>query len=90
MPSVDDLVNLIQQVEAGKNDVLSKIQAASAASAAETAAEQAASTATADRDHAIATQAAKVQQVLAMVQTMYADPTSAPSSSGSPSSSPAT
>ncbi len=75
MPTMDELVGLIQETEAGRNDVIAKTQAADAASAGATAAAQQASAAAAERDRAVAAQAAKVEQVLAMVQTLYGDHT---------------
>jgi hypothetical protein len=71
MPTMDDLVKLIQETDAAKNDVIAKTQAADAASASATAAAQQATGTVAERDRAVAAQAAKVEQVLAMVQALY-------------------
>ncbi|MBI3836422.1 MAG: hypothetical protein HY288_00630 [Planctomycetia bacterium] len=71
MPTMDELVQLIRETEAGKNDVIAKTQAADAASASATAAAQQADSAAAEKDRAAAAQAAKVEQVLAMVQSLY-------------------
>lgn len=74
MPTMDDLIKLVQQAEAGKNDVVVKNQAVDAANAAAAAAAQAVGSAVAERDRVAATQAANVEQVLAMVRTLYSEP----------------
>lgn len=71
MPTMDELIALIQQAEAVKNDVTAKSQAVVEADAAAAAAAQTVASAVEERDRASAAQAAKVGQVLDMVRTLY-------------------
>jgi hypothetical protein len=73
MPTMDELIRLIEETEAGKDDVIAKTQAADGASASAVAAAQEASSAAAERDYAVAAQAAKVEQVRATVDALYGD-----------------